>query len=124
MTTAAKVGITGIDASYYLTKDLNKATSFYTSLFGTDPTMHVPNMVSEWTFAKDGTTFGLYQPEDAANWRAGGGVIFHVEDIQASKEAARSVGSTFDDHVEETPMCFMAFGNDPEGNSFILHQVK
>jgi predicted enzyme related to lactoylglutathione lyase len=124
MTTAAKVGITGIDASYYLTKDLNKATAFYTGLFGTEPTMHVPNTVSEWTFDKDGTTFGLYQPEDAANWRPSGGLLFHVDNIKASKDAAVTVGSTFEDHVEDTPGCYMAFGTDPEGNTFILHQYK
>lgn len=124
MTTAAKVGITGIDASYYLTKDLNKSTAFYTGLFGAEPSMHVPNMVTEWTFGKDGTTFGLYQPEDASNWRISGGLLFHVDDIKAAKAAAESVGASFDDHVEETPMCFMAFGSDPEGNNFILHQGK
>jgi predicted enzyme related to lactoylglutathione lyase len=124
MTTAAKVGITGIDASYYLTKDLGKATAFYTALFGSEPTMHVPDTVSEWTFGKDGTTFGLYQPHDTSDWHPSGGVIFHVDDLTKSKAAAQTVGSTFDDHVEETPMCYMAFGSDPEGNNFILHQVK
>jgi predicted enzyme related to lactoylglutathione lyase len=124
MTTAATVGITGIDASYYLTKDLGKSTAFYTSLFGMEPTMHVPDMVSEWTFSKDGTTFGLYQPDDAANWHPGGGILFNVPDIKAAKKASETLGAAFDDHEEETPMCFMAFGTDPEGNNFILHQPK
>lgn len=124
MTTAAKVGITGIDASYYLTKDLNKATAFYTGLFGCEPSMQVPDMVSEWTFEKDGTTFGLYQPHDAADWRISGGLLFHVDDINAAKTAAQSVGAKFDEHTEDTPVCYMAFGSDPEGNNFILHQPK
>jgi predicted enzyme related to lactoylglutathione lyase len=124
MTTAAKVGITGIDAAYYLTKDLGKSTGFYTALFGFEPTMHVPETVSEWTFDKDGTTFGLYKPEDAGNWRPSGGLLFHVDDLKSARSASETLGASFDEHHEETPMCFMAFGEDPEGNTFILHQRK
>lgn len=124
MTTAAKVGITGIDASYYLTKDLGKATTFYTGLFGTEPTMHIPDMVSEWTFDKDDTTFGLYQPKDTSDWNPSSGLLFHVDDINAARAAAETVGAKFEEHQEETPICHMAFGSDPEGNNFILHQRK
>lgn len=122
MTTAAKVGITGIDASYYLTKNLDNSTKFYTALLGFEPTMHVPQTVSEWTFA-GGETFGLYQPQDG-DWHPSGGILFHVDDIKSSVEASKSIGATFDEHQEETPMCSMAFGQDPEGNNFIIHQYK
>ena len=124
MTTAAHTGITGIDASYYMTKDLTKATSFYTALFGFEPTMHVPETVSEWTFEGNGTTFGLYQPPNGEGWHPGGGLLFGVPEIKASIDAAKALGAKFEEHVEETPMCFMAFGQDPEGSNFILHQLK
>jgi predicted enzyme related to lactoylglutathione lyase len=123
MTTTATVGITGIDASYYLTKDLNAATEFYAKFFGAAPAMHIPNMVSEWTFG-GGETFGLYQPEDKNEWHPSGGLLFHVNDFNGAIEAAKALGCTFEDHPEETPMCFMAFGADPEGNRFILHTPK
>lgn len=123
MATAAKVGITGIDASYYLTKDLEKATAFYSNLLGFEASMHIPQMVSEWTFGS-GETFGLYQPHDQGDWHPSGGILFHVGDIKAARAASASLGATFQEHEEETPMCFMAFATDPEGNSFILHQVK
>lgn len=123
MPTAEKVGITGIDASYYMTKDLKAATDFYSKLFGFEPSMAVPEMVSEWNL-DDGSTFGLYQPEDRSNWHPGGGLLFHVADFKGAVAAAKALGATFDDHEEETPMCFMAFGTDPEGNNFILHTPK
>jgi|SRR5579862_5156845 len=123
MTTAAKIGITGIDASYYLTKDLNAATKWYSSFFGAEPSMHVPEMVSEWTLSDD-ATFGLYQPHDKNDWHPGGGLLFHVDDLDGGIEAAKSIGAKFEEHVEDTPMCRMAFGEDPEGNNFILHQHK
>jgi predicted enzyme related to lactoylglutathione lyase len=122
MTTAATVGITGIDAIYYLVKDLEKATAFYTRLLGVEPTMHAPKMVSEWTFA-GGETFGIYQPEKESDWHPSGGILFHVADIAASIEASKALGVTFAG-TEDTPMCHMAFGDDPEGNHFILHQLK
>lgn len=123
MTTAAQVGITGIDASYYMTKDLGSSTRFYTTLFGFDPTMHVPDTVSEWTLEND-ATFGLYQPQDRNEWRPGGGILFHVADLDRAVEAAKTLGAKFDEHKEDTPMCRMAFGQDPEGSFFILHQHK
>ena len=123
MTTAAKVGITGIDASYYYTKDLGRSTTFYSSLFGAEPSMHIPQMVSEWTFG-GGETFGLYQPQDPAEWREGGGILFNVGDLSSAKAASEALGARFEAHPEETPMCYMAFGQDPEGNNFILHQRK
>ena len=123
MTTTATVGITGIDASYYITKDLGAATAFYTKLFAAEPSMAVPNMVTEWTFA-GGETFGLYQPEDTSEWHPSGGLLFRVPEIKAAVEAAKALGAKFDEHVEETPMCHMAFGEDPEGNRFILHTPK
>jgi predicted enzyme related to lactoylglutathione lyase len=122
MTNATQVGITGIDASYYLTKDLARSTAFYTSLFGFEPTLHVPGTVSEWTFSPGDETFGLYQPQE--DWHPSGGILFHVDDLKGARSASESLGASFEEHEEETPMCFMAFGKDPEGNSFILHQRK
>jgi predicted enzyme related to lactoylglutathione lyase len=123
MATAAQIGITGIDASYYTTKDLNAATKWYTSFFGFEPTMHVPETVSEWTLGDEGT-FGLYQPQDKNDWRPGGGILFHVDDLDRAVEAAKALGAKFDEHAEDTPVCRMAFGSDPEGNNFIIHQPK
>jgi catechol 2,3-dioxygenase-like lactoylglutathione lyase family enzyme len=122
MTTTNTIGITGIDATYYLAKDLERATSFYTALLG-PPTMAMPGMVSEWTFA-GGESFGLYQPHDAADFHPSGGVLFHVGDIKAAVAAAKAAGVSFDDDgkIEETPVCYMAFGRDDDGNGFLFHQ--
>ncbi len=117
-------GVRGIDASYYLTKDLEKATAFYNDLLGLEPSMHVPGFVTEYTFA-GGETFGLYQP-GGDEWYASGGVMFAVDDIEAFVEAAKARGITFEDggRVSEQPVCFMAFGLDPEGNHFVIHKRK
>jgi predicted enzyme related to lactoylglutathione lyase len=117
--------VSGIDASYYYVKDLDRATKFYTELLGVEPTMHVPGMVSEWTFA-GGESFGLYKPTEESGFATGGGVMFVVEDVPAAVKSHMERGVKFsgDGHVEETPACHMAFGEDTEGNGFILHKRK
>jgi predicted enzyme related to lactoylglutathione lyase len=112
--------VNGIDASYYWAKDLDRATAFYAKLLGVEPTMAMPGMFTEWTFADD-TSFGLYKGEE---FKASDGVMFNVSDVHAAIADAKSSGIAISDHVEDTPVCFMAFGSDTEGNGFILHQRK
>jgi predicted enzyme related to lactoylglutathione lyase len=112
---------TGIDATYYLVKDLARATAFYKDNLGLTPSMEMPDMLTEFTFP-GGEAFGLYKTEE---FSPSGGVMFAVADVKAAKDAMESKGVKFDDHeVTETPVCFMAFAQDTEGNHFILHQLK
>ncbi len=122
-TTAHKVS--GIDASYYYVKDLDRATKFYTELLGAEPTLAFPGMVSEWTFP-NGESFGVYKPTETSGFTPGGGVMFVVDDVPAAVAAHMARGVKFhgEGHVEETPVCHMAFGEDTEGNGFILHKRK
>lgn len=123
MSSAGTIGVTGVDATYYLAKDLERATEFYTKLLGFAPTGGFPGVAAEWTFP-GGATFGLYHPDE--EWRASGGVMFAVPDVQAAVVTGKAGGVTFDDDgkIEETPVCFMAFAKDSEGNSFVVHQSK
>ncbi len=112
---------TGIDATYYLVKDLARATAFYKDNLGLAPSMEMPDMLTEFTFP-GGEAFGLYKTED---FSPSGGVMFAVPDVKAAKTEMEGKGVKFDDHeVTETPVCFMAFAEDSEGNHFILHQLK
>jgi predicted enzyme related to lactoylglutathione lyase len=112
---------TGIDATYYLVKDLARATAFYKDNLGLTPSMEMPDMLTEFTFP-GGEAFGLYQ---TVEFSPSGGVMFAVPDVKAAKAEMEGKGVKFDDHeVTETPVCFMAFAEDSEGNHFILHQLK
>ena len=46
--------------------------------------------------------------------------------MKAAVAELRDRGVVFNDdgEIEETLVCYMAFGNDSEGNGFILHQRK
>ena len=112
------MNITGIDALYYLAKDLDRATAFYRDTLGLKPSA---GAVAEFALP-DGSTFGLYKPEDGG-WHASGGVMFAVADAAAAVRELRERGVTMVDPLE-TPACFMGFGEDTEGNGFIIHQRK
>jgi len=117
------MNVTGIDATYYIVGDIDGATTFYTTLLGSEPSMR-GGPVSEWTFS-DGSSFGLYQSEQAEKG-TNGSAMFAVPDVGAAVSAAKSKGVTFHQNgeVTDTPDCYMAFGEDNEGNQFILHARK
>jgi predicted enzyme related to lactoylglutathione lyase len=118
------VTVSGIDATYYLVKDLERASAFYRDKLGLAPTLEIPDFVTEFTFG-GGETFGLYKSSES-EWHASGGVMFAVPDVPGAVAELKALGVAFtgDGYVEETPVCFMAFGQDSEGNGFILHQRK
>ncbi|HEY8312532.1 MAG TPA: VOC family protein [Candidatus Baltobacteraceae bacterium] len=116
--------VSGIDATYYIVKDVTALTPFYADLLGAQPDAHWENQLSEWTFA-DGNSFGLYQTS-SGDKVANGCVMFAVDDVAAAVAAGKSRNVHFheDGAVTDTPACHMAFGEDPDGNQFILHKRK
>lgn len=117
------MSVTGIDATYYTVSDIDATTAFYTQLLGAEPAMR-QGPVSEWTFS-DGSTFGLYQSAQAEKG-SNGSALFAVPDVAAAVAKAKADGIHFheDGAVTDTPVCHMAFGEDSEGNQFILHARK
>jgi len=102
-------------------------SAFYAELLGAAPDMTWPGRLAEWTFG-DGNSFGLYGGAEAEGMVGGssGSVMFAVDDVAQAVSAAKGRGVTFQDNgdITDTPFCHMAFGEDPEGNQFILHHRK
>ena len=123
ITTATPVK--GIDATYYTVLDLDGCTKFYTQLLGAEPTVAVPDFFTEWTFADD-SSFGLYKAATKPPSRSGS-AMFRVDDVTAGANYLKALGayaSHGDELIGDYPTCQMAFGQDPEGNQFILHKRK
>ena len=114
--------INGIDAIYYFAEDFNRARAFYVDMIGAEPETSVPESFCEWTLP-NGEAFGLIK---GTRYRQGNGILFNVSDVKAAVAELRGRGVPFEDDgdIEETPVCYMAFGEDTEGNGFILHQRK
>lgn len=120
MTTSTATVIKGIDLCGFLVKDPAKAIEFYRDVLGIQPTeIDAEGRGAEFTLA-DGTTFGVWRPEDG---ETGGFVMFAVDDIGQAVSTLRARGVQIPDAME-TPVCHMTFAQDPEGNGFIIHQRK
>jgi predicted enzyme related to lactoylglutathione lyase len=55
-----------------------------------------------------------------------GSAMFAVDDVAKAVTDAKARGVVFhqDGEITDTDACHMAFGEDPEGNQFILHHRK
>lgn len=116
--------VNGIDTTYYIVADVAKEKQFYADLLGAAPETEWEGRLAEWSFG-DGTSFGIYGSEQANKGRSGS-VMFSVDDVAKAVDDAKARGVTFHDNGEitDTPVCHMAFGEDLEGNQFILHHRK
>jgi predicted enzyme related to lactoylglutathione lyase len=123
MTTSSKPStslITGVDLFGYFTSDPQRSIAFYRDVLGIAPTeITAEGRGAEFTFA-DGTTFGVYRPDEP---QSGAAVMFAVGDIDAALARFRERGAQLSE-PRETPVCFMSFGVDPDGNTVIIHQRK
>lgn len=119
VTTSAEE-IKGFDLIGLTTRDGKRSVAFYRDVLGMKPSTE-DETSAEFELA-DGATFGIWQPEEG-QWSTGMGVMFSVSDIHAAVEAMRKRGAELSDPME-TPVCFMSFGKDPDGNAFVVHQRK
>jgi len=115
--------ITGIDIHVYLVRDADRAIAFWRDVVGLPVLSEYPGRGAEFELA-DGSTFGLWKPEGDQPWQAGNGIMFAVPDLDATVARLREQGAKISPHVEESPVCRMAFGEDTEGNAFILHRRR
>jgi predicted enzyme related to lactoylglutathione lyase len=112
--------VVGLDLVGCTVTDLATSLAFYRDTLGLVPA-GVSENGAEFHFP-DGTTYGLYQPA-GGDVKPGFAVMFKVGDAVAAVKRANDRGASIAEPFE-SPVCYMAFGHDPEGNSVILHQKK
>ena len=120
-TTAVKTGtIKGVDLCAYLVRDPDRAIAFYRDVLGMQPTeIDEKARGAEFTLA-DGSTFGVWKP-DGVEDPSGGAIMFAVDDVHAAIKEFRERGAALSE-PEDSGVCLMSFGADPEGNGIIIHQ--
>ncbi len=113
--------VKGMDIVAYLTSDPQRSIAFYRDVLGLTPTeFDEGGRGAEFALA-DGSTFGVWKPDEGP--QSGATIMFAVDDIRAAIALFRERGAELSD-PDETPVCFMAFGADPDGNAFMIHQRK
>lgn len=113
--------VTGIDATIYNVTDFDRALAFYRGVFEREPETLRPGVWAEFAF-DDGSAFAIGKHDDFP-WQPGYCVLFAVPDVAAAVERVRSLGGNAGD-ASESPVCFMSFGQDTEGNQIVLHRRK
>jgi predicted enzyme related to lactoylglutathione lyase len=112
--------INGIDLAGFLVADPQGESAYYREVLGLVPTDVDPEgRGTEFTLA-DGSSFGVWRVPEGTQC---GFVMFAVEDAKAKVEELRSRGVKMEDAIE-TPVCFMSYTTDPDGNGVIVHQRK
>ena len=120
MKTVERSDIHGFDLVGLTARDAKATVAFYRDVLGLEPTL-ITDMGAEFELG-DGATLGIWQP-DEGTYPPGFGVMFGVKDITKAVDSMRKRGAELSDPME-TPVCFMSFGEDPEGNGFCIHQRK
>lgn len=118
------VTISGIDLTGYMVKDAKRAISFYRDVLGLEPILVYPDDRGAEYELPDGTIFGLFGGRgNVMPFQPGNGILFAVDDLNASIERVEARGITILMR-NETSNCFLAMFLDSEGNSIFLHQRK
>jgi catechol 2,3-dioxygenase-like lactoylglutathione lyase family enzyme len=101
------------------TRDLERAIAFYRDV------LELPQNPREPTeFETPNVTLALWQPEEQGVPFDGGashGIALRVADVAAAKAELEAKGVRFVG-TRDSGVCDMAFFEDPDGNSLILHR--
>jgi predicted enzyme related to lactoylglutathione lyase len=115
----------GLDAVYYMVKDVARARKFYEDGLGFQPTF--VNDSGEWQGVEyelpTGQTFGLGK-SNSAPWRACSGAMIAVENVEAHTKRVSEFGGKIHMGPSESAVCVMSWCEDTEGNTFALHHRK
>lgn len=127
MSSPTTTQITGVDFVNVPTTDLDRARAFYADVLGLEASQvyqrgDAPAMGAEFetgtvTIALiDSAAIGReFQPNSLP-------IAFRVDDVAAARAELESRGVTFGADTLDTGVCHMAFFEDPDGNSLMLHQ--
>lgn len=111
--------IRGIDATFLLVKDMNRARRFYDALLEKNPDTASEHW-AEYELS-DGSTLALgYHP--GMEWRPGAGVMLGVADLQKACDRAASAGGTLTGAEFGGERCKSRECLDSEGNALYFHE--
>jgi predicted enzyme related to lactoylglutathione lyase len=122
MSTTTDRLISAVDFVGIPTRDLERAVDFYGNTLGLQRSVYMP----ERHFAEFETgnlTLNLMnaQAMGLEHNTLRNALALHVDDVVAARSTLESRGVTFAGETFDTGVCHMAFFQDPDGNSLMLH---
>lgn len=117
--------VTEIAFSCYPVTDMERARSFYEGVLGLKPTMDHKMEGAHWVEYDIGAgTLAIGVAPGMAPSRDGCSVSLEVEDFDAALAEIKAAGVEIQFGPLETPVCYMLFVRDPDGNSVGIHKRK
>jgi catechol 2,3-dioxygenase-like lactoylglutathione lyase family enzyme len=116
------MNVTGVDFICVPTRDYEQASEFYADVLGLERSKRWGNMPAG-EFETGSLTIAVMQ-SDAFGLefsRHSHPVALHVDDVEAARAELEGRGVTFHGDVVDSGVCHMAYFNDPDGNSLMLH---
>ena len=114
--------VLGIDYTFFSVRDMQKSLAFYRDLLGIPLTRLI--LEESWAeFEIDPGTLVLGHG-DSFTHPGGGMVALAVNNAEAAMEELKQANVPVYWSFEETPVCYLAIVEDPDGNRIIIHQRK
>jgi catechol 2,3-dioxygenase-like lactoylglutathione lyase family enzyme len=100
------------------TRDVGRATAFYTDVLGL-----MPSQKAEAEVETPNVTLSFWNPESQGEpfFANQAGFALRVDDVEGAVEEVRAAGGEVVGTVD-TGVCHMGFVKDPDGNTVILHR--
>ena len=114
--------VRGLAAVFYSVKDVPRSIAFWKEILDIAGTTFENEHGVEWIL-RDGNAFGVGKYSSGA-WAPSGCILFDVEDADVTSQLVQSLGGKLTDGVREFPNCRAQWCEDPDGNVFVIHQMK
>ncbi len=123
MSTATEQLITAVDFVGIHTRDLATAADFYGGTLGLRRSVWIPER-NYAEFETGNLTLSLMNAEGMGlkHTALRNPLAFRVDDVAAARATLEGRGVTFAAETLDTGVCHMAFFEDPDGNSLMLHR--
>ncbi len=109
----------------YPVKDMPRARAFYEETLELGPgSGGASSPWVEFDLPGGGCLAITTVTQDQPSANAGGRIAFEVDDLTAAVADLKAKGVTFIAEGIDSPVCRMAFIEDPDGNGIILHKLK
>jgi len=114
--------ITTVDFLGIPTRDLPRAVDFYGGTLGLRRSVYRPER-NFAEFETENLTLNIMNAEKMGleHNPLRNALALHVDDVEAVRSTLESRGVTFAGETFDTGVCHMAFFQDPDGNSLMLH---
>ena len=125
------MSITKLYSADIYVSDLDRAIDFYVNKLGFEKRTDEPmdDQGHRWVeVVPEGSDVPLILTHDFGHWsleRVGSytGLIFSVEDMASTVETLKAKGVTFVSEPDPSPYGIFAEAQDPDGNTFVLHDA-